>query len=246
MLRPDSGAPLVRPPLVRLSREKIDPQGIYLLENGQSILVWIARQANPALIEATFVAAPLPSPASQALDASLARASAPRSRYTLAEPTQSEFAAKIHTLIASLRADWSVARCLPLIQASFFLIFPEPNHRGLGDNTDNHSKDRTSFSPSLPRHPLLSCLPCFAFLSLFHTCATLRSAFLLEPASSSLGPTLWWVCRAGMTYEPVRVLHEDDEHGGVLGSYLIEDTWPRQLSYPEFLCAIHSQIGGGD
>ncbi|KAJ4456221.1 putative Protein transport protein Sec24B [Paratrimastix pyriformis] len=148
----DAQGTLVRPPLVRLTREKIETTGIYLLENGQQMLIWVGRQANPTLVDALLVAAPAPSPAS-AHD-QLARHRFHQPRYALAPASHSEPAARLNALIDSLRGDW-----------------------------------------------------------------------------------------AGMTQQPLQVYHEEDEFGGVFFGFLIEDTWPNQLSYPEFLTHIHGLLG---
>ncbi|KAJ1341577.1 hypothetical protein BSLG_003850 [Batrachochytrium salamandrivorans] len=45
---------LVFPPLLSLTSEKLDRQGIYLLENGLDMFMWIGKTANPLLCSAIF------------------------------------------------------------------------------------------------------------------------------------------------------------------------------------------------
>ena len=49
---PPPGAPL--PPTLSLSSEKLDPDGVFLLENGQDGLVWVGKLAPPEMLLALF------------------------------------------------------------------------------------------------------------------------------------------------------------------------------------------------
>ncbi|KXS17082.1 hypothetical protein M427DRAFT_97202 [Gonapodya prolifera JEL478] len=44
----------ILPPRVRASYERMDPAGLYLVENGQAILLWIGRQAPPEILRSLF------------------------------------------------------------------------------------------------------------------------------------------------------------------------------------------------
>jgi protein transport protein SEC24 len=47
-------AQVVLPPSMNLASDKIDRQGIYLLEDGETMLMWVSRGASPELVTALF------------------------------------------------------------------------------------------------------------------------------------------------------------------------------------------------
>jgi protein transport protein SEC24 len=42
------------PPRIRLSGERLDPQGAYLLENGEQMMLWLGRGVLPEFLEKVF------------------------------------------------------------------------------------------------------------------------------------------------------------------------------------------------
>lgn len=42
------------PPLVRVSGERLDPSGAYILENGQQMVLWISRGIPVSFLEDVF------------------------------------------------------------------------------------------------------------------------------------------------------------------------------------------------
>jgi protein transport protein SEC24 len=90
---PTAGPNHVRlPAILNLSYERLSSSGIFLLENGHDMFLWIGRAVNPAIIETLFGVQSL-----EGLDPS-----------TLAIiPENSDFSSRVHAVILALREERS-------------------------------------------------------------------------------------------------------------------------------------------
>jgi protein transport protein SEC24 len=80
------------PSILNLSNERLASDGIFLMENGYDLFMWIGRSVNPALLSSLFAL-----PSLEGVDMS-----------TLAvDPQQSEFSSHVNAIITALRADRS-------------------------------------------------------------------------------------------------------------------------------------------
>ena len=51
---PGPNGKIVLPPTLELSSEKLDRQGVFLMENGENIWIWIGSMVNPQFLQMVF------------------------------------------------------------------------------------------------------------------------------------------------------------------------------------------------
>lgn len=93
--------PVRLPAALNLTAERLSPDGVYLLDNGVELLLWVGRAAPPQLLDALFGA-----PSLEGVDVSTLSLS----------PRGNDYSARVCAIVRTLRAPWSSTQKLRVVR----------------------------------------------------------------------------------------------------------------------------------